>query len=315
MASSASSASSSDGTASSSGTALPESDRLVAAVARSPAAVAEHDRRTWLDLFAPGAEVSDPVGARPNRGREELTAFYETFIGPNDITFHVDHDTVCGPTVFRDLTLQTVMGGRAADGGRDIALFVPMHLRYDVVPADEDAEGGHGAAALVGLGVDELRLGLLHAHWELPSMIGQLMGYGPAGARVGAGLVPRLLRNQRLIGSIGYGKALRRAGRRGKATTGALLTALAAGAADIADTRLAPEAKIELPGEGIALSARRFCRYVTDVRWRKILSAGMTVTATIEVDGARGVGLFEFDGRRDRVSRVRLFLPNRPAPR
>lgn len=290
--------------------ARPDAATLVAAVAQSPAAVAEHDRGTWLDLFAPGAEVSDPVGSRPNRGREELTAFYETFIAPNDISFHVDHDTVCGATVFRDLTLQTIMGGRAADGGRDIALFVPMHLRYDVVPADEDAEGGHGAAALAGLGPAELRLGLLHAHWELPSMIGQLMAYGPAGARIGAGLVPRLLRNQRLAGSIGYGKALRRTGRRGKATVGALLTALAAGAADVADTRLAPDAKIELPGEGIALSARRFCRYVTDVRWRKATSAGMTVTATIEIDAVRGVGLFEFDGRRDRVSRVRLFLPN-----
>ncbi|QDQ98623.1 nuclear transport factor 2 family protein [Tomitella fengzijianii] len=279
----------------------PEAATLIAAVEKSPAAVAVHDREGWLGLFSHDAEVCDPVGSRPNHGRAELTAFYETFIAPNDITFHVEHDTVAGMTVFRDLTLETVMGGRSGPGGTtapgDVALRVPMHLRYDVVDV-----GGEGRT-------EDLRLELLHAHWELPSMIGQLLEHGVVGAGVGAKLVPRLLRNQRVGGTVGFGRALRRAGREGKSTLEDLLGALSSGDGAGARRRLAPDTPIELPGTGRSMPAEEFAGTPRGLRWRKLLSAGMTVTATIESDGARGVGLFEFDGRRDRVSRARLFLP------
>ncbi|GAA4822946.1 nuclear transport factor 2 family protein [Tomitella cavernea] len=279
----------------------PDASALVATVEKSPAAVAAHDRDGWLGLFSHDAEVCDPVGSRPNHGRAELTAFYETFIAPNDITFRVEHDTVAGMTVFRDLTLETVMGGRSGPGSTtapgDVALQVPMHLRYDLVDI-----AGAGRSA-------DLRLSLLHAHWELPSMIGRLLEHGVVGAGVGAKLVPRLLRNQRVGGTVGFGRALRRAGKEGKSAVEDLLGALSTGDASSARQRLAPDTPIELPGTGRSMTAEEFAGAPRGLRWRKLLSAGMTVTATIESEGARGVGLFEFDGRRDRVSRVRLYLP------
>lgn len=44
--------------------------------------------------------------------------------------------------------------------------------------------------------------------------------------------------------------------------------------------------------------------------WSKLLSADNTVTATIELCGARGTALLDFTYGRRRVSRARFFLPN-----
>ena len=63
---------------------------LLAAVGRSPAAVAVHDRAAWVGLFSDGARVNDPVGSRPHVGRAAIEKFYDTFIAPNTITFHVN---------------------------------------------------------------------------------------------------------------------------------------------------------------------------------------------------------------------------------
>src|SRR5699024_11181868 len=282
---------------------LPDTATLIATVEKSPAAVAVHDRDAWLDLFSHDAEVCDPVGSRPARGRAQMTAFYETFIAPNDITFDVEHDTVAGMTVFRDLTLETVMGGRTgpdgSTGSEDVALHVPMHLRYDLVDI-----AGAGRA-------EDLRLSLLHAHWELPSMIGQLLGHGIAGAAAGAGLVPRLLQNQRVAGALGFGRALRRAGSPGKAAVESLLGAISSGDADAAQRLLEPGTRMEMParGDAPALSPAELVDRRPGLSWRKLLSAGMTVTATIDFDGVRGIGLFEFARSRDRISRAGLYLP------
>ncbi|MDN5757452.1 MAG: nuclear transport factor 2 family protein [Tomitella sp.] len=292
----------------------PDSQTLLATVEESPAAVAVHDREAWLELFSPDAEVCDPVGSRPNRGRAELTAFYETFIAPNDITFHVDHDvvvkdtvgrnSVSGNTVFRDLTLETVMGGRSGPNGTtapdDVALQVPMHLRYDVVDVE-----GRGRS-------EDLRLSLLHAHWELPSMIRQLLGHGPSGMLAGTKLVPLLMRNQRISGSIGYARAFQRAGRTGKTAAYNVFTALSTGQDDTLDEILVSGTRIETPGrgDGAGESVREFASRGHDLQWRKLISAGMTVTATIELDGERGVALFDFGRRHDLINRVRLFLPS-----
>src|SRR5699024_6432349 len=203
-------------------------------------------------------EVADPVGSAPSRGREQLTAFYQTFIAPNDISFAVDHDTVAGHTVFRDLTLTTAMDGA-------VDLHVPMHLRYDLVD-----EGG------------EWKIDLLHAHWELPAMVTQLMGTGPRGWWAGTKLGPALLTNQGVRGTIGYLGALRRAGAAGKRA-------------------------VEGPG-GASRSLVEVAELGDTLHCARLISAGSTVTATVEFDGRRGVALADFGRDRKRVSRLRLFL-------
>ena len=66
-----------------------------------------------MGLFTPGGLVEDPVGSRPHRGRHAIERFYDTFIGPRDITFHRDTDVVVGNTVVRDLELEVTMADRS----------------------------------------------------------------------------------------------------------------------------------------------------------------------------------------------------------
>ncbi|MBO0853659.1 MAG: nuclear transport factor 2 family protein, partial [Nocardia sp.] len=146
--------------------------RLLATVERSPQAVAVHDRRAWVELFAPQGQVEDPVGSAPHIGRSAIERFYDTFIGPNTIVFRVDHDVVCGSTVYRDLAIEITMS-------TGVTLRVPMHLRYDL-----EAAG------------DQWRIARLYAHWELPVMVGQLLTAGVRGLGAAARLTPRLLGNQ-----------------------------------------------------------------------------------------------------------------------
>lgn len=70
--------------------APPNRDELLAAVERSPQAAAAHDRAGWVGLFTGDARVEDPVGSQPQVGHEAIGRFYDTFIGPRDITFHRD---------------------------------------------------------------------------------------------------------------------------------------------------------------------------------------------------------------------------------
>src|ERR1700704_6551515 len=79
---------------------------MLATAERSPAAATAHDRDGWVGLFTANGRVEDPVGSRPHVGTAEIARFYDTFIGPRDITFHRDVDIVVGTTVIRDLELE-----------------------------------------------------------------------------------------------------------------------------------------------------------------------------------------------------------------
>jgi len=81
----------------------------LALVKASPEAVAQHDKTAWLNLFTTDALVNDPVGSKPHVGHAQIGRFYDSFIAPNKITFAPEHDTVCGDTVVRDLTIVTIL--------------------------------------------------------------------------------------------------------------------------------------------------------------------------------------------------------------
>jgi transport factor 2 (NTF2)-like protein len=170
----------------------PIAAELLTAVEASPRATARHDRSAWVGLFTDDGCVEDPVGARPHIGRVEIGRFYDTFIGPRQITFHRDLDIVAGTTVIRDLTLEVTMGS-------SVRMTIPTFLRYDL-RAIENA----------------WRIARLRAYWELPAMIGQFLRNGwrslPAALQLSAGLA----RNQRLIGTAGFLSGFRGAGKHGK---------------------------------------------------------------------------------------------------
>ncbi|MFI6867831.1 nuclear transport factor 2 family protein [Nocardia sp. NPDC050406] len=265
--------------------ANPTAAELLATVEASPKAVAAHDRTAWVDLFAEGATVEDPVGSRPHTGRAALERFYDTFIAPNDIAFVVDHDVVSAMTVFRDLTIETTMS-------TGVTLPVPMHLRYDVVDRD-----------------GQLKIHALRAHWELPGMIAQLLGAGVPGLLAGVKLGPQLIGNQGIGGALGFMGAMRGVGTSGKQAAARLLEA--AGRGDTAGVRavLAPVARLEWHA-GHAMSVEDFVTRAARLRWRKLIAAGRTVTATVETGDARGIAQLDFAERGNRIQAVRLVVPD-----
>ncbi|QLY30616.1 nuclear transport factor 2 family protein [Nocardia huaxiensis] len=271
--------------------ANPTAAELLATVEASPRAVGLHDKASWVGLFAENASVEDPVGSRPNIGRAAIDRFYDTFIGPNGIVFDVEHDVVCGMTVFRDLTIATTMF--SSDTATGVTLHVPMHLRYDL------ADTG-----------DDVKIRALRAHWELPGMIAQLMGSGAQGLLAGAKLGPQLLGNQGVGGALGFMQGMRGVGAKGKQAAGRLLDAV--GRADIAGARttLVSVPRLEW-ANGDAMSLEDFTTRARGLRWSKPIAAGRHVTATVETREGRGIAQLDFSERGHRVEGVRIFVQPR----
>lgn len=261
----------------------PTAEDLIAAVQASPRAVARHDKSAWLALFTDDAEVHDPVGSRAHIGRDAISRFYDTFIGPNTIAFDVERDLVGGRTVVRDLHIRTTMSTGAT-------VTVPMHLRYDLV------EAGAG-----------WRITRLAAHWELPTMIARLLRTGGRGVLAGTILGPQLVRNLGIGGAAGMMSALRGVGGAGKRLTRKLFEA--ASETDIGRVRglLGERAVIEAPA-GQRLTVEEFTNRARNMRWDKLIAAGRTVSASVTFDGAAGVAFVDFAPRGVRVERVTLFL-------
>jgi len=248
--------------------------RLLAAVQRSPELVAAHDRAGWCGLYAVDGEVNDPVGSRPHRGHEAIGRFYDTFIAPNRIVFHVEHDLACGMTVWRDLEVETRMS-------TGLRMQVPMHLRYDLVE-----QGG------------ALKIQRLRAHWELPRMIGRLLGGGPRGWWTSLELGPQMLAHQGLGGVAGFMQGLAGVGGAGKRAAAGFLYAAARGDRQAAFAQLATAARLE-SWSGAAMAPNDCIAVLREAEVGKMLAAGRSVSASLRLGGRHGIALFEFepDGR------------------
>ena len=84
---------------------------------RSMEAVEAGDREGWLGLFAADAVVEDPIGESPldpsgrgHRGRDAIATFYDTVIGPNEVTFRIDLSWAAGDEGANVGTITTKMG-------------------------------------------------------------------------------------------------------------------------------------------------------------------------------------------------------------
>ncbi|BBY32528.1 hypothetical protein BST33_18240 [Mycolicibacter minnesotensis] len=246
-------------------------EALLDAVEQSPKAVAIHDKSAWVGIFAPDGQVNDPVGSTPHVGTAAIGRFFDTFIAPNTIAFEVQHDVVAGMSVFRDLTVHTTMS-------TGVTMHIPMHLRYDLVEQGPDGP---------------LKIQRLFAHWELQKMVGQLLTSGGRGLLASVILGPQLVRHQGLSGCAGFLRGLSGVRKRGKRRVEDLVAALAQGDAAAVSAQLAPNATLSLDGVG-ENSVAEFISGARHLQVDKLLAAGRTVTATAQLDGKRGVGLFEF---------------------
>ncbi|MFD3591358.1 nuclear transport factor 2 family protein [Nocardia sp. NPDC058640] len=260
---------------------------LLAAVRESPRAVAAHDKAAWVALFAENAEVHDPYGSRAHIGAEAISRFYNVFIAPNAIDFHVDRDLVAGHTVVRDLLIETRMSTGAT-------VSVPMHLRYDLVATDSG-----------------WRIARLAAHWELGVMIVRLLRTGPSGLRAGAKLGAQLVAELGVHGAMGMMGALSGVGGAGKRVVHKLFEAAAAGDSTGVHALLDASAVVESPA-GSPSSVAEFLDRTREMEWDKMIAAGRTVSVSIRVGASYGVAFVDFARGRSRVTAVRVFLDGDP---
>ena len=256
---------------------------LIALVRRSPELCAAHDRAGWVGLFAADGQVNDPVGSKPHEGRAAIERFYDTFIAPNALSFAVEHDVVCGMSVMRDLSIDTVM----ATGAR---LSVPMHLRYDLIEED-------GA----------LKIRRICAHWELPGMMLQLLKLGLRGLWTSIVLTPRLIRHQGLSGLLGFMHGLFGSGRAGKRAAEAFFAAARRGDSTAAGACLTSDCALEVP-TGTRVALLELVPGLRELQWRKLIGAGNYASATVQIGPRRGVALFRFDQGPRQISSLQIFI-------
>ncbi|MCX2976705.1 hypothetical protein [Candidatus Marimicrobium litorale] len=272
----------------------------IAFAERSPRAVANKDRRGWIDLFAQNSVVEDPVGSAPHisgvpqdrggaRTASRLGAFYDTFIAPNEIQFHVDRDNVSGLQIMRDLTIQI-------DMSTQVTVYVPVHLLYELCIQE-----------------GELKIARLAAHWELLPMLKQQMASGWPFLRVGLASALRLLRHLGWGGMLGFARALFGVGEAGKqqairfaeyfnAHKQAELTAL---------FELHALPSVDAPGFGGRRPLQDMLKEDGVVVLSKVLAAGDVVSATVHYQQGerdyRGVALFKLQRRSLQIDGVSFY--------
>jgi hypothetical protein len=260
---------------------------LLATVERSPAAAAAHDRSGWVGLFMPNGRVEDPVGAGQHRGHAAIEHFYDTFIGPREITFHPDVDIVVGTTVVRDLEIEVRMAST-------LTLWVPTYVRYDVASDHQEA-----------------KIAALYAFWELPAMVGQFLRSGIRAAPAGLQLSKDLMTNQGFTGTLDYLGGLKGTGIGGKRLFTRFLDAACAGDEVGMRRRLASEIRIS-SGDDLQLSAGDLRKHLSGARWRKMIASGRFVVVATERAGQRSVLFGEVGSESAAIKRIRVFSEAAP---
>ena len=271
-------------------------------VLKSPLAVTSKDQRAWLDIFARYCLVEDPVGSAPHlsgvydralgrRGNAPLMRFYNTFIAPYEIIFHVDRDVVEGLLVVRDLTIEIRMSAR-------VRVHVPMHLMYELV----EEQG-------------ELKIFRLAAHWEMLPSLRQQMSFGWDSVSAGLSAGWRMYRYLGLGGSAGFMRAIRSIGSVGKLQLDTFVRFVNGGNADgVGSLMNDSSGSIYYAGEN--LSPAQLVEAQLSVSTGKIIAAGNYVSASCRVSSqesvSHGVVFFEFSMKTRKICEVRFYLEETP---
>jgi hypothetical protein len=256
--------------------------QLLAAVERSPQAAAAHDRAGWVGLFTADGRIEDPVGSRPHVGHTQIGRFYDTFIGPRDITFHRDLDIVAGTTVLRDLELEVSMGAA-------VTMRIPAVLRYDLRELN-----GHW------------RISRLRAYWELPAMMLQFLRTGFRAASPAMQLSSGLFANQGIRGTAGFMRGFGRVGARHKRLVRAVIEAIAGGDQPAAFSALSPSSRITL-GDDEPLDGARFVEHLDGARCTKMIGAGSAVAVSLDSARGRAIMFVDVTWRGNAINGIRYF--------
>ncbi len=269
-------------------------------VLKSPKAVAVHDKNAWMGIFARYNIVEDPVGAPPHVsgvfdarsgvcGNGPLGRFYDCFIAPRDLSFHVDRDIVCGASVVRDMTIEIRMSPK-------LTLHVPMHAHYELVE-----EGG------------ELKVQHLSAHWELAQALKQQMSFGLESLVVGLKL------GQRMVSDLGFGGMMRfmagvfNIGQAGKDRVQAFVAAFNQRAFGQMTTLLSPSFEgVAWPANAPLAGVESLGTQQGKLVLHKTMASGSYITSSFTLgEGAqalKGAIFFEFNMLDKKIHRVRVYV-------
>ena len=277
------------------------SEELLELVNRSPAAVAIHDRKAWLELFSRAAVVQDPVGTAPHRrtvsgdgaasGDDPLGRFWETFIAPNRISFTSYQDIVIGDEVVRDVLIRSELGS-------GISIEVPAYLIYRTTEENGEA-----------------RIEALMAHWELRSMVRQVIAAGLAGLSTMIQLGWRMLKIQGAAGVLGFAQGISRGifGRGRRAVRDFAATLNARDEKALVGLLDGEETLIEYPA-GVGESVHEFLDGAgRDLRIdvSGLTSAGWSSSCVFRANRGdvthRGVAFFEFNPKTRKIRSARFF--------
>jgi ketosteroid isomerase-like protein len=261
----------------------------------SPEAAAKHDKSGWLSLFSERGVVEDPVGSEPHHltarrgGKSELERFYDTFIAPNDIVFHVHQDIVTPSTVLRDVDIQVT-------SSTGTVTTVPTYITYELTEEES-----------------QIRILRLAAYWELRSMVRHVMGQGWPGVKMTTVLAIRMARIQRMKGVWGYMKGFSGVHKRGKDRVQEFVGAVQAGdGGTLASLFAAENGGIEFPVGGRTFDTASFVSSVdARISASDLISSGPATAFRFAVQSAQsswhGVAIFEFSKRGVKISRARFF--------
>lgn len=273
-------------------------DDVLAAVEKSPAAVGIHDKQSWLNLFALQSKIEDPVGTAPHIidcdnletcDRSNHSAFWETFIAQNTIVFDVKEDIIAGNEIVRDLIINTELS-------TGVKLAVPTYLKYEVVNENETLKVKH-----------------LAAHWEVRSMIGQVMKQ-KNGIKTGINLSWLMLKEQGLGGSLGYSNGLLRGVfQNGKDKANELANAINNNKTSLNEIFYSPESTIEFPAINKILTVTEFSKQQADysLQLEELRSAGYFTSGRFTLKHKEqehsGVVFFEFEPKNKLIKAARFF--------
>lgn len=257
---------------------------VLSAAQRSLAAAGAHDRPGWLGLFTADGRVEDPVGSAPHRGRAAIGHFYDTFIGPREITYDLDADLVVGTTVLRDLTLAVRMSPT-------LTMHVPTYIRYDMAHTP-----------------DGLRIAGLSAYWELPAMIRRFLRGGFGALSAGLTLGRAMATHQGVGGSVGFLRGFEGTGSGAGTAFARVLEDACAG--DEVGLRRRTAGVVMTAGDDEPRTASDLARLLSGARWDKRIRSGRSVVARVHTADRPAILIGEYRARgasRAQLSRLRIF--------
>jgi hypothetical protein len=170
-----------------------------------------------------------------------------------------------------------------------VTMAIPAFLRYDLREVD-----------------GEWKIAQLRAYWDMPAIVLQFLRNGASAVEPGLQLSYRLLRNQRLVGTLGFIAGLRRGGSRPQRALAAFLTAVARGNQQAAARSLPSGVTITI-GDDEPVGIADVVERLKGAGWTKMIAAGSTIAISVSAAHGRGVLFADVTECGRRISKIRFF--------